>query len=91
MAKKAAEPKRKVRPARKKEPLPARPSNFLLIGIGASAGGLEAMIDLLHHLPELPGAAFVIIHHADPTHPSSLRYILSRETKLNVVDLTDGM
>ncbi|HJW94573.1 MAG TPA: chemotaxis protein CheB, partial [Thermoanaerobaculia bacterium] len=64
---------------------------FLTIGIGASAGGLEAIIDLLHNLPETPNAAFVIVHHADPSHPSSMRHILSRESKLRIEDVAEGM
>src|SRR5436305_7849719 len=67
-------------PASAKEP-------FLTVGIGASAGGLEALVDLMHHLPEKPNAAFVIIHHADPTHPSSMRHILARESRIGIVDL----
>src|SRR5260370_27994986 len=66
------------------------PSPFITIGIGASAGGLEAMVDLLHNLPESPNAAFVIIHHADPSHPSSLRQILARESRIAIADAVDG-
>jgi len=79
--------------AREKTAKPAKsePSPFITIGIGASAGGLEAMLELLRNLPEKPDAAFVIIHHADPSHPSALRYILERESRIRIVDVVDGM
>ena len=66
------------------------PSPFITIGIGASAGGLEAMVDLLHNLPESPNAAFAIIHHADPTHPSALSQILGRDSRIAIADIVDG-
>src|SRR3954465_7048756 len=64
---------------------------FLTVGVGASAGGLEALVDLMHDLPETPNAAVVLVHHSDPSHPSSMRHILARESKMKVVDLVDGM
>jgi two-component system CheB/CheR fusion protein len=60
---------------------------FPVVAIGASAGGLEAVIELLKHVPEEPRAAFVYVHHADPAHQSSLRQILERSTKMTVVDV----
>jgi len=92
MPKKTAASKKPVK-AREKAAKPATSSTspFITIGIGASAGGLEAMLELLRNLPEKPDAAFVIIHHADPSHPSALRYILERESRIRIVDVTDGM
>ena len=43
-----------------------------VVGIGASAGGLEAFTELLSHLPDDTGMAFVLIQHLDPTHESHL-------------------
>jgi two-component system CheB/CheR fusion protein len=63
---------------------------FLIVGIGASAGGLEAVSELLHHLPEKTGMAFVLVQHLDPTHGSVLGEILSRTTKIPVVEVTEG-
>ncbi|HEY5951427.1 MAG TPA: chemotaxis protein CheB [Kofleriaceae bacterium] len=61
-----------------------------IIGIGASAGGLEALEEFLAHVPERPGAAFVVVQHLDPTHQGMLVEILQRATSLRVVEATDG-
>jgi two-component system CheB/CheR fusion protein len=64
---------------------------FPIVGIGASAGGLEAFSDLLHSLPQKTGMAFVLVQHLDPTHTSDLREILARITTIPVEQVTDGM
>src|SRR5438105_5335837 len=64
---------------------------FPIVGIGASAGGLEAFSDLLHHLPEKTGMAFVLVQHLDPTHGSVLPEILARKTTIPVEEITDGV
>ena len=62
-----------------------------VIGVGASAGGLEALTAFLRPLlPDLP-AAIVIIQHMSHTHPSLLVQLLARETRLEVVQIVDGM
>jgi chemotaxis response regulator CheB len=66
------------------------PKPFSIVGIGASAGGLEAFSDLLHQLPEKTGMAFVLVQHLDPKHSSELRDILSRTTKIPVTEVSDG-
>jgi two-component system CheB/CheR fusion protein len=65
--------------------------DFLIVGIGASAGGLEAFKSLVKRLPEHNGMAFVLVQHLDPTHESSLAKIISAGTKLAVVEAADGM
>jgi two-component system CheB/CheR fusion protein len=67
------------------------PELFPIVGIGASAGGLEAFSELLHNLPEKTGMAFVLVQHLDPKHESALPEILGRTTKLPVTEVTDGM
>ena len=67
-----------------------RPAPFPIVGIGASAGGLEAFSELLRHLPLRTGMAFVLIQHLDPKHSSELREILARTTKIPVAEVTDG-
>ena len=62
-----------------------------VVGIGASAGGLEAFRQLLSHLPEKTGLAFVLIQHLDPAHQSQLTSLLSRVTHLPISEVTDGM
>lgn len=66
------------------ETAPPDPDQPVVVGIGASAGGLSALIELLDNLPEDPGMAFVIIQHLDPTHASSLVEILSKRTDLPI-------
>ena len=58
--------------------------DFPIVGVGASAGGLEAFTRLLEHLPSTTGMAYVLIQHLDPTHASQLPEILSRKTKMPV-------
>jgi two-component system, chemotaxis family, CheB/CheR fusion protein len=64
---------------------------FPIVGIGASAGGLEAFSELLHHLPEKTGMAFVLVQHLDPKHGSVLQEILSRTTKIPVTEVIQGV
>src|SRR5688500_11655671 len=52
--------------------------SFPVVGIGASAGGLTAVSELLRHLPDGTRAAIVIIQHLDPKHGSLTADILSR-------------
>ena len=54
-----------------------------MVGIGASAGGLEALIELLGALPPT-GMAFIVVQHLDPTHESLLSEILAKKTQLAV-------
>ncbi|MBC8121409.1 MAG: PAS domain-containing protein [Gemmatimonadaceae bacterium] len=71
-----------------------QPSNadpFSVVGIGASAGGLEAFTQLLTHLPDNTGMAFVLVQHLDPSHRSLLAELLSRTTRMPVVEVEDGM
>lgn len=57
---------------------------FPIVGIGASAGGLEATTELLKQLPANPGMAFVVMQHLDPTHESALPALLGRATPMRV-------
>jgi two-component system CheB/CheR fusion protein len=66
-------------------------SPFPVVGIGASAGGLEPVKRLLRALPADTGMAFVLIQHLDPTHSSMLTEILSRATSMPVSEVTDRM
>lgn len=61
--------------------------SFPIVGIGASAGGLEAFTELLSHLPADTGMAFVLIQHLDPKHESHLTALLSKASKMPVTEL----
>jgi two-component system CheB/CheR fusion protein len=83
-----------VRPRRKpaaETDAKASPGLFPIVGIGASAGGLEAFSELLRHLPEKTGMAFVLVQHLDPKHGSVLQEILSRTTKIPVTEVIQGV
>ena len=60
-----------------------------VVGVGASAGGLEAFTHLLQALPVDTGMAFVLVQHLAPAHPSALAEILSRATTMPVAEVAD--
>src|SRR5215468_8956666 len=62
-----------------------------IVGVGASAGGLEAFEQLLAALPEDTGMAFVLVQHLAPTHESMLSELLAKATKMPVTEVTDGI
>ena len=62
-----------------------------VVGIGASAGGLEAAKKLVHALPAASGLAFILVQHLDPTHESMMVDLLSRVSPVPVVQAEDGM
>ena len=70
---------------------PAAAAAFPIVGVGASAGGLEAFTQLLAHIPEDSGMAFVFIQHLDPNHASLLDESLARATRLKVRRAENGM
>src|SRR6267143_1186593 len=95
----ASKQRRRFRPI---QPTPPRKSkaighgtsvdkSFPVVGIGASAGGLEAFTQLLRELPPDINMALVLIQHLDPTYKSLLTELLSKTTKLPVAEVTDGM
>ncbi|MEP6741891.1 MAG: chemotaxis protein CheB [bacterium] len=65
-------------------------SSFSIVGIGASAGGLEAFTRLLKHLPVDTGMGFVLVQHLDPVHESALTKILSRATTMPVREVVNN-
>ena len=67
------------------------PPAFPVVGVGASAGGLEAFTELLRHLPADTGMAFVLVQHLDPTHASLLVELLASKTSMVLVEAGDGM
>jgi len=62
-------------------------NSFPIVAIGASAGGLEAMIDLLTHLPSDTGMSFIYVQHLSPDHKSMLTDILAQKTKMKVLEI----
>jgi two-component system, chemotaxis family, CheB/CheR fusion protein len=68
----------------------AHQNTFPIIGVGASAGGLEALELFLGRVPNRCNAAFVVVQHLDPTRKGMLVELLRRVTPLAVVQATDG-
>src|SRR5580692_8653428 len=76
--------------------LPARgrlfeSTDFPVVGIGASAGGLDACRKLVDALPANSGMAFILVQHLDPTHESMMVELLAGHTAMAVRQATDGM
>ena len=66
-------------------------SSFPIVGIGASAGGLEALEQFLSHVPAGSGMAFVVVQHLDPTHKAMMVELLQRSTSMKIVQVKDRL
>jgi two-component system, chemotaxis family, CheB/CheR fusion protein len=66
-------------------------ARFPVVGIGASAGGLEAVTSLLKELASHLGMAYVLVLHLDPARESKVSEILARTTTIPVLQAQDGM
>lgn len=62
-----------------------------IVGVGASAGGMEAIHDLFDYMPHNTGFSFVIIQHLSPDYKSLMADLLSRHTRMQVVEAQDGI
>ncbi len=72
---------------------PLRPgmADFYVVGIGASAGGLEAFEQFFRNMPSNSGMAFVLVPHLSPEHKSMMGDLLKRYTEMDVHEVRDGM
>ncbi|MDX9710661.1 MAG: chemotaxis protein CheB [Trichloromonas sp.] len=70
---------------------PSESPPFPIAGLGASAGGLEALEQFLRHVPENSGMAFVVVQHLDPTHKGIMPELLQRATGMEVFQVRDRM
>src|SRR5262245_27025299 len=85
---------RKAQTAAARAPSPSKqtaPRPTSIVGVGASAGGLEAFDQLLAALPEDTGMAFVLVQHLAPKHESILSELLSKATRMQVIEVSDGL
>lgn len=85
---------RRTTPARtvQKQPISRKSKKeFSVVGIGTSAGGLEALQGFFSTMPSDNGMAFVIIQHLDPTRKSQMSNILQKHTQMMVSEIKDGM
>ena len=65
--------------------------DFWVIGVGASAGGLEALSAFFRSLPEKPNAAFIVAQHLAPHAKSMMVELIGRQTKMKVVSVSDHL
>jgi two-component system CheB/CheR fusion protein len=90
-----AKPKNPQVPTAAASPEAAPPAHAsagpLIVGVGASAGGLEALRALVEAMPASPGLSLVHIQHLDPTHKSMMAELLSTATSMKVLEAGDGM
>jgi two-component system CheB/CheR fusion protein len=66
-------------------------NHFPVVGVGASAGGLDAFKKLLKAIPENSGMAYVLVQHLDPKRDSLLPELLKKETSIPVLEITDDI
>jgi len=74
-----------------KKIVPSTKTPFPIVGIGASAGGLEALEQFFQKMPPQNGMAFVIIQHLDPNHIGIMPELLQRITPMKVSQVTDKL
>jgi two-component system CheB/CheR fusion protein len=92
MKRKSAPERRQKRPAHgvpQEVPSPQASVSFPIVGIGASAGGLEALEQFLEHTPAASGMAFVIVQHLDPTRKGIMPELLQHATVMRVIQVKD--
>jgi two-component system CheB/CheR fusion protein len=82
---------RKDGSARRRRTRLAEVKNFRVVGIGASAGGLDAFQKFFDALPNNSRMAFILIQHLDPTHQSMMVELLSKHTQMKVQQAKNGM
>ena len=68
-----------------------RKKEFFIVGLGGSAGSLEAFEDFFRNMPVDTGLAYVVVSHLDPTHKGIMPELLQRVTTMKVQQVTDGM
>lgn len=68
-----------------------RKKKVLVVGIAASAGGLEALGQFITHLPAVSPMGYVVVQHMAPQHRSMLTQLLGRQTDMKVVEISDGL
>jgi two-component system CheB/CheR fusion protein len=73
------------------DPAPMRTALTRVVGLGASAGGLEALQQFIANVPPASGLAYVVVQHLDPTHKAMLTELLQRATAMPVREATESM
>ena len=84
-------PTRKTVRTSKVQPEVEKPTPLYVVGIGSSAGGLEALEGFFRNLPSDTGLVFVLVPHLAPDHKGMLSEILQRFTQMKITQAKDGM
>lgn len=71
--------------------MPSPVTSFPIIGIGCSAGGLDALEKFFSNVPPISGTAFIVVQHLAPDHSSALPELLRRFTSMTVTEIKDGV
>ena len=71
--------------------IPANTNSFYVVGIGASAGGLEALERFFRSMPENVNMSFIVVSHLDPNHISIMPELIQKSTKMKLFQAEDGM
>ena len=90
IVKKTAKPRKAALKKTKKTVVQVAEERTFIVGIGASAGGLEALSELIRILPDDIGVPYIVVQHLSPTHRSMMVPLLARETSMLVKDAEDG-
>jgi chemotaxis response regulator CheB len=77
-------------PAAAERPAQGEQGGLVVVGIGASAGGLEALSELIRYVP-IDHLAYIVVQHLAPHHESILTQLLARDSRLEILTATDGM
>jgi len=80
-----------VTPVQEIQPVQQEINQFSIVGIGASAGGLEALEQFFENMPKDNGMAFVVIQHLDPNHVGIMPELLQRITTMKVIQASDRL
>jgi two-component system CheB/CheR fusion protein len=80
-----------VKSENQKEFAKSSPQQYPIVGIGASAGGLEALEQFFENMPKDNGMAFVVIQHLDPNHVGIMPELLQRTTTMKVIQASDRL
>ncbi len=91
MTPKVISKKRHLPSNKKSEAKPLHTDEFLIVAVGASAGGIEAFSELVRNLPPDTGMAFVLVQHLAPAHHSMLANLIAKITPMRVNEVTNGM
>ena len=71
--------------------IPSYDNSFYVVGIGASAGGLDALERFFGNMPENTGMAFIVVSHLDPSHVSIMPELIQKTTRMKLFQAEDGM